>query len=183
MALLISIAETSAQLTDSLTIKTDSFFKNYINSGLVDYSMVKNNISELNGLINLYQKTNYDDNNQKKAMLINLYNLGTIKLLADNYPVTSPQEISNFYDKKILIYNGARLSLNDLENNIIRKEYQDPRVHFVLVCGALGCPPITNFAYEADKLDEQMNQQTKLALNDAEFIRVTEKGVSVSEIF
>jgi hypothetical protein len=183
IALLISIVETSAQATDSLTIKTDLFFKNYINSGLVDYSLVKDNISELNGLIELYQKTKYDDINQKKATLINFYNLGTIKLLVDNYPVSSPQEISNFYDKKFLVYNGTQLSLNDLENNIIRKEYQDPRVHFVLVCGALGCPPITNFAYEAGKLDEQMNQQTKLALNDAKFIRLNKKGVSVSEIF
>lgn len=180
---LVLLGKISAQSIDSLTAKTDAFFKNYVNSGLVDYSLVKSNIIELNELINLYQQTKLNDNNQKKAMLINFYNLGAIKLLADNYPISSPQEISGFYDKKILAFNGIQLSLNDIENNIIRKEYNDPRVHFVLVCGALGCPPITNFVYEALKLNEQMNEQTKLALNNDEFIKVNGKTVLLSEIF
>lgn len=183
MVFLISIGKISAQSIETLTTQTDGFFKNYVNSGLVDYSLIKSNIKELNQLINLYQKIKLDDDNQKKATLINFYNLGVIKLLADSYPVSSPQEISGFYDKKILEYNGIQISLNDLENNIIRKEYKDPRVHFVLVCGALGCPPITNFAYEAAKLNEQMNEQTKLALNNDEFIRVNGKTVLLSEIF
>ncbi|MFN0048328.1 MAG: DUF547 domain-containing protein [Cytophagales bacterium] len=183
LAFLVSIGEISAQSFDSLTAKTDVFFKNYVNSGLVDYSLVKSNIKELNELINLYQQTKLDDTNQKKAMLINFYNLSVIKLLADNYPVSSPQEIQGFFDKKIVSYNGIKLSVNDIENNIIRKEYNDPRVHFVLVCGAVGCPPITNFAYEASLLDKLMNEQTKLALNNDEFIMVKEKAVLLSEIF
>ncbi len=183
IAFLISIGKISAQSIDSLTFKTNEFFKNYVNSGLVDYSLVKSNIRELNELIKLYQQSKFNDKDQKKAMLINYYNLGTIKILADNYPVSSPQEISGFYDKKILMYSGIQISLNDLENNFIRKEYNDPRVHFVLVCGALGCPPITNFAYEAVKLNEQMNQQTKLALNNEEFITINGKTVLLSEIF
>lgn len=183
MAFLISSVEISAQSIDSLTSKTNAFFKNYVTSGLVDYSLVKSNVNKLNELINLYQQTKLDDKNQNKAMFINYYNLGTVKLLADNYPVSSPQEIPGFYDKKILIYNGVQLSLNEFENNIIRKEYSDPRVHFVLVCGAMGCPPITNFAYEASMLNEQMNEQTKLALNNDEFIMVNGKTVLLSEIF
>jgi hypothetical protein len=182
-AFLLFIKATSAQSVDEITSKTDEFLKKSVQSGLVDYSLVKSNISELNELINLYQQIKIEDAKQRKAMLINYYNLGTIKLLADNYPVSSPQEITGFFDKKFLTYQGDKLSLNDLENKIIRKEYNDPRVHFVLVRGALSCPPITNFAYEANKLDEQMNQQTKLALNNAEFIQVNAKSVSISEIF
>jgi hypothetical protein len=183
LSFLFSIGQIAAQSNDSLTFKTDVFFKDYVNSGLVDYSLVRSNMKELNDLIDLYQHTKPIDTNQKKAMLINFYNLGAIKLLADNYPISSPQEIPNFYDKKILMFNGVQISLNELENNIIRKEYKDPRVHFVLVCGALGCPPITNFAYDAAKLDEQMNEQTKIALNNDEFIKVEEKTVLLSEIF
>lgn len=176
-------SQITAQSTDVLTLKTDKFLKNYVNSGLVDYSLVKTNIEELKDLLSAYEQTRYEVANEKKAMLINYYNLVAIKLLADNYPVSSPQAIPGFYDKKILIYDEKKLSLNDLENNIIRKEYNDPRVHFVLVCGALGCPPITNFAYEASMLEEQMNEQTKLALNNDEFIKVKENTVLLSEIF
>jgi hypothetical protein len=180
---LISVSTLSAQSADSLTIKTDEFLKNYVNSGLVDYTLVKNNINELNELIKLYQDAKHEDAIQKKAMLINYYNLGAIKLLAENYPVSSPQAIPSFYDKKFLNYNGDKLSLNAIENTILRKEYNDPRVHFVLVCGALGCPPITNFAYQASLLDEQVNEQTKIALNNPDFIKVNGKDLSLSEIF
>lgn len=165
--------------------KADVFFKNYVHSGLVDYAVVKENIVELNSLMSLFENKTSNNANEKKALLMNLYNLGTIKLLAENYPVSSPQGIANFYDKKYIKYNNSTLSLNDIENNIIRKEFKDPRVHFVLVCGALGCPPITNFAYTAANLEEQLNQQVKLSLNDPDFIKVNNEGkiVLVSEIF
>lgn len=174
-----------AQSVDSIVIKSDTFFKNYVNSGLVDYSLVKENLSELNQLISQYDNSNSFASNEKKALLINLYNLSAIKLLADNYPVASPQAIAGFYDKKIIKYNNSSISLNDLENNILRKEFKDPRLHFVLVCGALGCPPITNFAYNPNNLEEQLNSQTKLALNNDEFIKVknADKTVFFSEIF
>lgn len=174
-----------AQPTDSITLKTDIFLKDYVSSGLVDYALVKENITELNGLMNLLANVAPNSVSEKKAWLINLYNLAAIKLLAENYQVSSPKEIANFYDKKFIQYNHSTLSLNDIENDIIRKEFKDPRVHFALVCGALGCPPITDFAYTTDKLEEQLNQQTKLALNNNEFIKVDNDGkiVLLSEIF
>lgn len=183
--LLMSQLNSVAQSTDSITIKTDTFLKSYVTSGLVDYELVKENKIVLVSLISSYERIAPANAGEKKALLINLYNLAVIQLLAENYPVSSPQEIANFYDKKIIKYNNSTLSLNNIENDFIRKEFKDPRVHFVLVCGALGCPPITNFAYTSDKLDEQLNQQTKLALDNVEFIRVDSlnKTVLVSEIF
>lgn len=183
MVLLVFASNATAQSTDGIISKTDVFLKNYVNSGLVDYQLIKNNINELNELMALYHQVHLAVGDEKKALLINLYNLGAIKLLADQYPVGSPQEISGFYDKKFITYQGSLVSLNDIENNVIRKEYNDPRVHFVLVCGALGCPPITNFAYTSGQLDEQMTQQTKMALNNSDFIKVNEREVLVSEIF
>lgn len=176
---------TIAQSVDSIIIKSDTFFKNYVNSGLVDYALVKENLSELNQLITEYDNSNSFSSNEKKALLINLYNLSAIKLLAENYPVSSPQAIAGFYDKKIIKYNNSSLSLNDLENNILRKEFKDPCLHFVLVCGALGCPPITNFAYTPIKLEEQLNEQVKISLDNSEFIKVNanDKTVLLSEIF
>lgn len=173
------------QKFDNFITKVDNYLKNYVSSGLVDYTLVKENKQELMDLIVLFDSVKPSSINEKKAYLINLYNLSAIKLLADSYPVSSPQEITSFYDKKFIKHDGSIFSLNDLENNSIRKEFKDPRVHFVLVCGALGCPPITNFAYTADKLDEQLNQQTKLALDNMEFIKVDSlnKTVLVSEIF
>jgi hypothetical protein len=185
LLILISQFCSNAQSTDEITTKTDVFLKNYVNSGLVDYALVRENMSELNELVDLFGAETTKSRNEKKALLINLYNLCAIKLLAENYPVSSPQGIANFYDKKFIPYNRSKVSLNDIENNFIRKEYKDPRVHFVLVCGALGCPPITSFAYTAADLDTQLDQQTKLALNNDDFIKVNtvDKTVLLSEIF
>ena len=56
-------------------------------------------------------------------------------------------DVPGFFDNKSTIINSEIYSLNAIENDILRKKYKDPRFHFVLVCGAIGCPPITNFAY------------------------------------
>ncbi|MBI3520370.1 MAG: DUF547 domain-containing protein [Bacteroidetes bacterium] len=142
-------------------------------------------MKDINRLINETGKIKSINENEKKALLINLYNLSAIKQIAENYPINSPQEITKFYDVKYIPYNNSTLSLNDIENDIIRKDYKDPRVHFVLVCRALGCPPIVNYAYTPDKIDGQLDLQTKSALNNTDFIKVDDnyKIVFVSEIF
>lgn len=53
----------------------------------------------------------------------------------------------------------------------------------MLVCGAIGCPPIINAAYKPETLENQLQQQTKKALNNPNFIKVEGKTVLVSEIF
>jgi hypothetical protein len=70
-----------------------------------------------------------------------------------------------------------------LEKDLLLKEFNDARLHFVLVCGALGCPPITNFAYTPAKLEAQLSKQTKLALNDPAFLRVNGDKAELSKIF
>ena len=80
------------QKFDNFITKVDNYLKNYVSSGLVDYTLVKENKQELMGLIVLFDSVKPSSINEKKAYLINLYNLSAIKLLADNYPVSSPQE-------------------------------------------------------------------------------------------
>ena len=161
----------------------DVFYKNYVTSGLVDYKLLKSGSTEMDSLVKIignYTPTNDQD---KKAFLINSYNLFVIKQLTDAYPITSPQKIKGFFDNKVFKVLGNWYSLNEIENIELRKFYKDPRLHFVLVCGALGCPPIINEAYTPDKLEILLNTQTKLALNNSEFIRVENDKVFLSEIF
>jgi len=161
----------------------DGFYKNYITSGSVDYKLIKSNLPELDSLvkkIGVYAPISDQD---KKAFLINAYNVFVIKQLVDAYPVKSPQDVSGFYDNKICNVLGKKFSLNEIENNELRKVYKDPRFHFVLVCGALGCPPIINDAYTPEKLETQLTVQTKLALNNNEFLKIEGNKVFLSEIF
>ena len=162
-------------------LNLDSFFKSVVSNGLVNYSLIKTEKkSELDSLIN--------DLNTKiassptKANYINLYNQHVINEVVKKYPVSCPTAIPGFFEtNKVLI--GKELStLNNLENKIIRPTYNDPRVHFALVCGAKGCPPIQTFAYSDSTLDSLLTKVTKEAINNKDFIKA-EGAAKVSEIF
>ena len=106
-----------------------------------------------------------------------------IKQTIDKYPVQSPQVIPGFFDRTKYTVGGKEIALNDIENKILRPTYKDARLHFVLVCGAKGCPPITRFAYVPSQLEDQLTQQTELALNDESFIYQSNGTSNLSEIF
>ena len=78
---------------------------------------------------------------------------------------------------------GTRITLNDIENKKLRAKFNEPRFHFVLVCGALGCPPIIPKAYTPANLEKLLEKQTVQALNDPNFIQVKGNKVAFSEIF
>lgn len=163
--------------------KTDAFLTKYAANDLVQYKAIKTAPSQLNELVKTINEF-YPEGDDKglKAFYINAYNLLAIKQIVDNYPISSPNEVPGFYDATEFQIGSMNVSLNHLENNILRKNFKDPRLHFVLVCGALGCPPIAEFAYRPGTLDAQMNAQTKKALN-SNFIFEKDGKIQLSQIF
>ncbi len=167
--------------------KTDDFLNNYVIDGRVKYADLNRNMQPLNELIELSNSIEVDksDANNFKAFWINVYNLGVIKALLEEYPVNSPQEIPGFFVDNKYRLGGKLTTFNSIENEILRGNFEEPRFHFVLVCGAVSCPPITNFAYRPNMLDLQMDKQTRDAMNDPNFLHVNSKTekVEFSEIF
>ena len=88
-----------------------------------------------------------------------------------------------FFDTTKYDIGGTSITLNDIENKKLRAKFNEPRFHFVLVCGALGCPPIISEAYTPALLDKQLQRQTTIALNNPNFIKVKGKKVQLSQIF
>jgi hypothetical protein len=167
--------------------KTDSFMAMNVKDGKIDYLGIKENeasLTELVFLIETIKVRDVTEVNIQKAFLINTYNILVIKGLVKKYPINSPTAVTGFFDRnKYQVADYGEVTLNDLENKLIRKIYQDPRVHFVLVCGAASCPPIIDKVYLPTTLENQLETQTKLAINSPSFIRVTENEVAISEIF
>ena len=166
------------------TADTDALLKRYVKAGRVDYAGLKAS-NDLAPLIEKIAQTDYNSfsGNERKAYLINAYNLLVIHQALENYPLKSVLDVSGFFDRNKFTVGGKQTTLNGLEKGIILKQFKDARLHFVLVCGATGCPPITTFAYDAKKLESQLNQQTKAALNDPTFIQVSGSDVGLSQIF
>jgi hypothetical protein len=110
--------------------------------------------------------------NQRLAFWINVYNAYTVKLILDNYPLKSIRKIgllpgAAWREKAVSLkrLEGKNISLSYVENDIIRKRFKEPRIHFALVCASKGCPPIRSRAYTATKLNRQLEAQTKAFLN------------------
>jgi len=165
--------------------KADLFFKTYVKNGAVNYDQISKNKTDLKSLIQLSNQitVNKSNANNFKSFWINTYNLGVIEQITDNYPVSSPMEVSGFFNQNKRNLGGKNITLNDIENKLLRGNFNEPRFHFVLVCGAISCPPIVDFAYTPENLEQQLEQQTKLALNNPDFIRSVNNKITISEIF
>ncbi len=162
----------------------NNFLSTHVKAGKVDYKSIKDQPSELNALTDFIASYEWSKE-EEKAYLINVYNLNVIAKVVENYPISSPMDVASFFEKKDVILNGDKTSLDAIENKILRPTYNDPRFHFSLVCGALGCPVLRAEAYLPNKLDEQLEEQTVLALNNRAFVwqDASYDATYISEIF
>lgn len=186
--LFFSIIYTQAQnkINASFFDEVHSFMQTNVKNGQVDYANLVNS-KTLNKLVANIETADLNelDAKGKQAFYINAYNILVIKGAMDNYPLNSVLKVNGFFESKKIKVAGETLTLNELEKDNLLKTYKDARFHFVLVCGAKGCPPITNFAYTPEQLEEQLEQQTRKSLNDNNFIKVNTSAqkVELSQIF
>lgn len=175
----------NAQDLNTFFNKADVFFKTNVANGRVAYDNIHKDPSQLNEVLKTAQGISLEKSDSKnyQAFWINAYNLSVIKGLIDKYPTKSPLDNAGFFDKTKHNIGGKNITLNDIEHKLLRGNFKEPRFHFVLVCGAVGCPPLINKAYLPDTLDAQLEAQTKKAINGS-FIQVNSKKnrVQVSQI-
>lgn len=175
-----------AQSPDTFINEADAFFKEYVSNGRVNYKAIQSNPDKLNTLVALgkdVRVTSADAKNYQ-AFWINAYNVHVIDGIIANYPTKSPLNIKGFFDKTTRDVGGKNITLNDIENKLLRAKFpQEARFHFALVCAGLGCPPIISEAYTPNSLEKQLQRQTVKALNDANFVRVKGSKVQLSQIF
>ena len=168
------------------TSDTDKFINQFVSNGLVDYESLLKDKSTIQSLT--IQLADLDLNalskREKEAVLINGYNITVLNQILDHYPINSPLDVEGFFKSNKFNFGGNEWTLDYLENEILRKEYMDARHHFALVCGAMGCPRLSSEAYDAEKLDEQLDNRTKLTLNSGWFLKENNAEViGLSQIF
>jgi len=175
----------------------NQLLKEYVKDGLVNYKELKND-KRLDDYLETISKTNPSNfkKNKKLAFWINAYNAFTLKVVAENYPIESITELhtggriigyllgKTVWDKKFIIINKKKYSLNHIEHKILRK-MNDPRIHFAIVCASISCPVLRDEAYVAEKINEQLTEQTTLFFNDAtrNYFDVKNRKAHISKIF
>lgn len=127
---------------------------------------------------------------QQMAFLINAYNGFTIEKILTRYP-----DIGSIWDFGKLFGNpfkdefftlfGRKFTLDGIEHETLRKKgvYDEPRVHFAVNCASVGCPMLREEAYVAERLDAQLEEQTRRFLSDRTRNRVAAGRLAVSKIF
>ena len=156
----------------------DSLLRKHVDDlGLIDYRGFKEDSLELRGYLDLLENNHPNDQNwseaEQMAYWINAYNAFTVELIVDHYPVTSIKDIKNgvpfvntVWDIKFIAIEGEIFDLNNIEHGILRKDFDDPRIHFALVCASLSCPKLLNRAFTPGKLDQQLDQAASAFLED-----------------
>lgn len=147
----------------------DELLKKHVDAeGLVDYRGLATERARLKSYLDLLTKSAPNDQwteDEKLAYWINAYNAFTLELILEYYPVKSIKDIgakiqipfvNTPWDIKFIEIGGQSLDLNNIEHSIIRKQFDDPRIHFALVCAAVSCPRLRNEAFVPEKLDEQL---------------------------
>ncbi|PQJ30560.1 DUF547 domain-containing protein [Nonlabens arenilitoris] len=183
--IMISLSTTASGIgNDQFYKEANVFLQTHVKNGLVDYDAIAKEPTQLNKLIDMIINAQVDSSNSQdyQAFYINAYNLYVIKGIVDD-KLSSPLDKKGFFDSIKRKVAGESLTLNDIENKKLRATFHDARFHFVLVCGALGCPPLINQVYSPVTLEKQLEQQTIKALNNNEFIQVKKNRVAVSQIF
>ncbi len=167
----------------------DSLLQKYVTAtGQVNYKGLKANKTVLVAYCDsLSIHTPQDDwsRSEKMAYWINAYNAFTIKLIVDNYPTTSILKFDGgkTWDVKRIALGGKKYSLNMIENEILRPQFKDPRIHFAVNCAAKSCPPIYNRAYTAENLEATLEARAKSFLNNSAYNTITGNKATVSKIF
>ena len=130
--------------------------------------------------------------NDQLAYWINAYNAFTIQLIIRNYPLKSIKDIGSRiqipfvnspWDIKFIRLGKELYDLNNIEHDILRSKFNEPRIHFAIVCASVSCPKLLNQAYTAEKLDQQLNEQAKAFINDPARNQISPDNIQVSRIF
>ena len=195
MAVIFTIASHAQPKPPSHADFTRLLKKNVSEQGKVNYQGFIKDSVELNKYIKLLSANPPQKNwsrNEQMAYWINAYNAFTIKLVTKYYPIKSIKDIGSSiqipfvntpWDIKFIKVGNERLDLNNIEHGILRKKFEDPRIHMALVCASKSCPILLNEAYEPAQLDDQFAKQTRAFLADPYRNKISANKAELSMIF
>ena len=169
---------------------------------MVDYAGLEENRGDLDAFVALIATLDpavYEDwdTDEKIAFWLNAYNVLTLRAIVDHYPIepsairsmvypdNSIRQIPGVWKKLRFRVMGEERTLDQIEHEILRVEFDEPRIHMALVCAAKSCPPLRWEPYTGAKLDGQLEDQIVRFLGHDEKFRLDrERGrVELSPIF
>lgn len=165
------------------------------NGGLAqfDYAKLKNTLADMDGL-NAYiahmaaQKPSELSRNDAMAYWANLYNALTVQVVAQNYPVKSIRKIKSGYragpwKRKMVVVEGEKLSLDNIEHDILRPTYKTPLVHYMVNCASIGCPNLKATPWQSATLIADQEAAARAYINSPRGVKISDDRLQASKIY
>ncbi|MEO6245968.1 MAG: DUF547 domain-containing protein [Opitutaceae bacterium] len=191
---LSSLARGAATPDDALYT---AVLQQHVRAGLVDYAALKND-SRLDTYLAQIAAMHPETLEQPAARLafwINAYNAYTLKLVAEHYPIKSIRDLSTgghyigqlvgktAWDIRFADVGGKKFTLDEIEHQVLRPQFKDPRLHFAIVCAARSCPILRNEAYTPQRLEEQLGLQGRWFMSWRNQFDLATRQARLSPIF
>jgi hypothetical protein len=173
----------------------DALLKKHVTlDGRVNYEGFKKDQSQLNAYLDLLRKGHPNKENwsreERLAYWINAYNAFTVDLIVRNYPCKTIKDLGGAiykvntpWDIRFITIQGITYDLNNIEHDILRKEFDEPRIHFAINCASVSCPVLRNEAYSAEKINSQLDSAAKTFINDPSRNKISTDSAELSKIF
>lgn len=178
-----------ADKIDQWILEYDGLLENYVQPGvkkgiksnLVDYEKLRKSglVPKLKTSLKTLPAVDKLEQKKQLAFWLNVYNFLAMAKVVENPKINSLKDLSGWFDpvwkQDAGTVSRKKYSLDDIEHEIIRKQFKEPRIHAALVCAALSCPNLRREAYISDKLDAQLDEQLK------SFLSNNKKGMKVDD--
>ncbi len=168
----------------------DALLKAHVKGHQVDYASLSKKKDTLAKYLEVVGKTDpatLPSNDAQLAFWINAYNAHTVAAVLAHWPgITSVSNIQpdfGFFKTKDKLVGGKKYALNDIENEVIRPTFKDPRIHAALNCASVSCPPLLGAAFTTANLHKQLDQVMGAFVNDDSRNQITASGAKLSQIF
>lgn len=200
LALAVLSVSVSVGAVDHSHILLDRALAEFVENGLVDYAGLQRSAANVDSDFSRYLEELADGSeenwseDQRLAYWINAYNVFTLRLIIDHYPIRT-----RWYMKvlpvfrwflptnSILMIKGrwdaikfesvrGPITLGDIEHEILRPEFHDARIHFAIVCGSIGCPDLRSVAFHADSVQGELDETTRDFFANPEKVHIDPDG-------
>ncbi len=172
----VAVDHTHAQL--------DTVLQRFVREGRVDYQGLQEQVADPHSAFSRYLSQLAEGSaeteaawsrEQRLAYWINAYNAFTLKLIVDHYPISprwymhvlpflsywmprdSILQIDGRWDGITFASVRGEVTLGDIEHEILRPEFGDPRIHFAIVCASVGCPRLQSHAYHPGTITAELD--------------------------
>ncbi|MDX1577405.1 MAG: VTT domain-containing protein [Gemmatimonadota bacterium] len=163
----------------------DELLREGTRDGLVDYAAMAAERPKLDAYLDRIAEVDLGSlaPAELEALLINAYNALTVAVILDHPDVSSIQDIGGVWTDLTWEVGGHEVTLDNIEHNLLRPFYRDPRIHFAVNCASMSCAPLPTWAFTGAGLDEQLEERSRSFLTDPDNVALADGELRVSRYF